>query len=108
MVGRRLRGRVRTVRRVPRGFAKWRVVLSQRSVHLVGGHVKEAEAFFVFRAQTLPILFRFGEERERSVDVGADKFVRPQYGTVHVALGSEVDDGGGLMIAKDPTHESAI
>ena len=35
------------------------------------------------------------------MDVGADELIRPEDGAVHVALGGKVDNGGGLMLAKD-------
>src|ERR1019366_6807962 len=45
---------------------------------------------------------------EGSIDVGADKFVRTEDGTIDMTLGRKVDDCGGLMIVKDSMHESAV
>ncbi len=58
--------------------------------------------------QVFPVEFGFGEEREGSVDVSADKFVGAQDGTVDMALGRKVDYGGGLIAAEQLIDEGAI
>ncbi len=108
MVGRCLRRRVRAVRRIGRGFAERCIVRAQRAVHLVGGHVQEAEGAFCCFRQCAPVGARRFQQAEGAVDISLDECARAMDRTVHMAFRRKVHDGARLMLLEQRQHLGLI
>ncbi len=112
VVGRRLGGGIRRVRRVGRLFGEELravgrpavgAVELQRAVHFVGGDVVEEFPLISFR-QAFPVIPGLLEQRQRAQHVGAREGEGVAYGAVHVALGGKVYDAVYLMLAQGVCH----
>ena len=89
VLGRSLRGE--------RRLNAFRVGQFQRAIHLVGGYMVEAFALILFR-QRFPIEFGSLQQRERAHHIGASKGEGVFDATIHMALGSKVDDAIHLLV----------
>lgn len=92
--------RVRTIRLITVGFGKGRLVFSERSVDFIGGNVQEAKVLPGFVLQIAPVGAHRFQQSKGADDVGLNKIFRAVNGAIHVAFGSEIDDGAGLMLSE--------
>ena len=97
-------GRVRCVR----GLFREEAVRAQRAVHLVGRDVEEAEGARLRVVELRVVLARRVEELEGAHDVGLDERLGAVDRAVHVALGGEVQDGVGPVVADHLLHRRPI
>ncbi|OIQ82918.1 hypothetical protein GALL_352980 [mine drainage metagenome] len=90
------------------GFAEGRLVLAERAIHFVGGHVQEAEVGFRFAFQCIPVGAHGLQQVESADDVGLNEVARTMDGAVDMRLGGEVDDGARSVFGKQPGYQGGI
>lgn len=108
MVGRGFAGAVRAVGLVGIRFCKRRGVFGEGAVNLVGADVQETEGGFVGLGQGGPVGAHGFEQAEGAQDVGLDEVLGAVDGSVHVALGREVDHGPRAVLIQHAIHQGAI
>ena len=108
MVGRRLRGRIRAIRRIGGSFGKWRIVWPQRAVHFVGRNMQEAECIPFAAGQARPVAARRFQQAEGTVDIGGDKFCRTVNRTIDMAFGGKVHDRARPVRLQQFRHLGAV
>ena len=91
MIGRGLGRRVGAVRLIAARLGEGRFVGRERTKHLVGRHVQEAERRLVRRAEAVAIGAACFQQAERAHHVGADEIRGAVDRAVDMRLGGEVD-----------------
>ncbi len=95
MIGRGFRRGIRAVRSVGSRFAERRISRPQRTVHFIGGNMQEPEAVSLRIRKRAPVRPSLFQQRESSVDIGANEILRPADRPVHVAFRREMHNGAG-------------
>jgi hypothetical protein len=70
--------------------------------------MQEAEALPGNAGQALYVLASFLQQVECPFNVGVYKIFSAVNGAVHVALSSEMNDGAGLVVFQQSTHQGAV
>ena len=103
VVGRGLRRGVRTVRRVGRGLLE-RARVTKSAIHLIGGDVVEPLSFVI----VLPDALGSIQQVDRPHHIGEDELHRIGDGTVHMRLGSQMDNAVKPFFFKKLVDERSI
>jgi hypothetical protein len=101
-------GRIGAVRCVGRGFAESGVGVAERSVHLVGADVQEAEGGLVGLRHGAPVGTNFFQQAEGAYHVGVDELAWAVDGAVNMTFSRKVQDGAGPVLGQSSAHSVAV
>ncbi len=103
-----LAGAVRAVGFVGIRFGKGGVAGAERAVHLVGADVQKTKGSFLGYGQGTPVGPHRFEQAEGAQDVGLDEVLGAVDGSVHVALGREVDHGPRTVLGQQTVDQVTV
>ena len=104
-----LAGRVGAVGLVAVGFGEGRVVLAQRAIDLVGGHMQKAEGRFGLVRQAAPVGAHGFQQAEGADDIGLDEVLGAVDGAVHMRLSAaKLTTARGWCCGQQAGHQRAV
>ena len=108
MVGRGFRCRVRTVRRVGRGFGKRCIVRTQTAEHLVSGYVQKAKCGTPRISQASQIGTRRLQQAEGAVDISTNEIAGAVNRAIDMTFSGEMNDGAWPVLVEQRADECAV
>lgn len=104
----RLTGRIRAIGLVAAHLAEGRIAKAERTMDLAGGHVQEAEGSPFRLRQAAPVAAHRLEQIAGTHHIGVDELARAVDGTIHMALGREIDDRAGPVLGEKAPGEIPV
>ena len=108
MIGRGFRCRVRTVRRVGRGFGKRRIIRTQAAEHFVSRYVQKAKSAALGVAQIGQIGACRLQQAEGAIDIGTHEIAGAVDRAIDMAFGGEMHDRTRPVLRQQRPHERAV